>query len=216
MRSNNAWSDGAPTPTPTPDTRPSGSSGYSTPQTPQGRKYTDGVTHRVSRVVQFEGLRGRSTRAAVVLRYVAYVMLILGCAAVTQVSTDGIRNASGGGWFLLMSCTLITVTGAIATILYPNTRDEIIHRVRHYAFGIVALPGAILALFLKAAQSWMGSGDTLAATLGAAGPIVFLATIVLPAFVFVKEMFGIRTLNRSRLDDEEAVLLWTRQDGNQR
>jgi hypothetical protein len=212
MRKNDVWSDGAPTPRPA----PGGTSGYNAPTPASGRKYTDGVTQRVSRIVQFEGLRGRSTRAAVVLRYIAYALLTLGCAAVTQISTEGIRNATGGGWFLLMSCTLITATGAFATILYPNTRHEIIHRVRHYVFGIVAIPGAILALFLKAAQNWMGSGDTLAATLGAAGPIVFLATIVLPAFVFVKEMFGIRTLNRSRLDDEEAVLLWTRQDGIQR
>jgi len=213
MRSNDVWSDGAPTPERQSTT---GTSGYGVPENTTPPSFTTQVTDRVSRVVQFEGLRGRSTRAAVMLRYTAYALLILGCSAITQAATTGIRNASGGGLFLLLSCTMICLSGAFATMLYPNTRSEIIHRVRHYAFGIVAIPGTALALFLKAAQSWLGSGDTLASTLGAAGPVIFLATIVLPAFVFVKEMFGIRTLNRSRLDDEEAVLLWTRQDGSQR
>lgn len=216
MSKNGAWSDGAPQSAPAENPTPGGRSGYVNNPSAQSDRFTDRITSKVSRVVQFEGLRGRSTRAAVVLRYVAYVMLIAACASLTQYGTEGMRNAAGGGWFLLLSCTMIAATGAFATLMYPNMRDEIVHRVRHYAFGIVAVPGTMLALFLRAASSWLGSGDTLAATLGAAGPVVFLATIVLPAFVFVKEMFGIRTLNRSRLDDEEAVLLWTRQDGTQR
>lgn len=178
--------------------------------------FTENVSSKVSKVVQFEGLRGRSTRLSVIFRYFSYFLFALTCAIVTQGATSGMNNASGGGMFMLLSVTMITFSGAVSTMLYPNMRVEIVHRVRHYVFGIVSIPGTALALFLKAGESWLGSGDTLAATLGAAGPIVFLATIVLPAFVFVKEMFGIKTLNRSKLDDEEAVLLWTRQDGTQR
>ncbi|MFM7088859.1 MAG: hypothetical protein ACKOW9_05020 [Candidatus Paceibacterota bacterium] len=177
---------------------------------------TDNVSNKVSKVVQFEGLRGRSTRLSIIFRYFSYFLFVLTCSFVTQGATDGINNASGGGLFMLLSSSMIAVSGALSTMLYPNMRFDIVHRVRHYVFGIVCIPGTALALFLKAGQSWLGSGDTLASTLGAAGPIVFLATIVLPAFVFVKEMFGIKTLNRSKLDDEEAVLLWTRQDGTQR
>jgi hypothetical protein len=47
-------------------------------------------------------------------------------------------------------------------------------------------------------------------------PVVFLLTVVLPAFIFVKEIAGMRAIYRSTLDDQEAVTLWTRQDGLQR
>ena len=47
-------------------------------------------------------------------------------------------------------------------------------------------------------------------------PIVFLATVILPVFIFIKEMAGIRTLYRTKLDDQEQVSLWTRNDGLQR
>jgi hypothetical protein len=39
---------------------------------------------------------------------------------------------------------------------------------------------------------------------------------VLPSFIFVKEVTGMRSLYRSNLDDQEAVTLWTRQDGLQK
>jgi hypothetical protein len=113
---------------------------------------------------------------------------------------------------MLLSITSIIVVGAISTLFYINMRVTIVSRVRHYVFGLIALPGTLLAIFLKAASSWLGS-DTLGSTLGLALPIIFLATIILPAFVFAKEMMSIRSLNQSKLDDEEAVLLWTRQDG---
>lgn len=207
---NDFFADGAPArahtpqgPVPTGDT------------TPQGDRITERATRAVSRLQQFEGLRGRSTRAALALRYVAYLLSIVLFSALTQAATRGIKYAEGGGVFMLLSCTTISVVGAVATLFYVNLRNEIIARVRHYIFGIVLLPGTLLALFLFVTKSWWGE-DTFSSTLSMALPVVFLVTVVLPAFIFVKEIAGMRAIYRSTLDDQEAVTLWTRQDGLQR
>lgn len=198
-----AWSDGSPQST-TPSAEHQGAGRYTSRVT--------GAVQRVSRLHQFEGSRGVSSRAAVVFRHVTYMLIVLLCSALTQAATAGIKNAQGGGWFMMLACTSVVTIGAVSTLFYVNLRNTIVERVRHYVFGIIALPGTMLALFIKAAQSWLGS-DTLGSTLGAALPVLFLATVIIPAFVFAKEMMGIRTLHLSKLDDEEAVRLWTRQDG---
>jgi len=192
-----------------------GRSGY--PLNPSKEKFTDRVTNRVNRVRQFEGPRGVSSRAALVIKYVNYVLLaLLGCG-LTGLATDGVRFAAGGGTFMLFSVVTVAFVGAISTMFYVNLRNEIVERVRHYIFGIILFPGTMLAFVLRALQEWEWVNEgTLGTTLQAALPAIFLATVVLPAIVFVKEMVGIRTLHRSRLDDEEAVHLWTRHDGLQR
>jgi hypothetical protein len=188
----------------------------SSPQEIQGAgRYTHKITdvaQRVSRIRQFEGHRGVSTRASVVLRHISYILTVFLCSAITQASTAGIKNAQGGGLFMLLACTVVIAIGAISTLFYVNLRNTIVQRVRHYVFGIIAFPGTVIALFLSAAQTWL-SKDALGSTLGAALPVLFLATVIIPAFVFAKEMMGIRSLHLSKLDDEEAVKLWTRQDG---
>jgi hypothetical protein len=178
-------------------------------------RITDRATRAVSRLQQFEGLRGRSTRAALALRYVAYLFTIVVLSALTQGATDDIKYAEGGGVFMLLSCTTISVVGSVATLFYVNLRNEIIARVRHYIFGIILFPGTLLALFLYVTKSWWGQ-DTFSSTLSMALPVVFLVTVVLPAFIFVKEIAGMRAIYRSTLDDQEAVSLWSRQDGLQR
>jgi hypothetical protein len=186
---------------------------------PESQMGADSITERatraVSRLQQFEGLRGRSTRAALALRYVASLLSVVVFSALTQGATDGIKYAEGGGVFMLLSCTTISVVGAIATLFYVNLRNEILARVRHYLFGIVLFPGTLLALFLHVTKSWWGQ-DSISSTLSMALPVVFLLTVVLPAFIFVKEIAGMRAIYRSTLDDQEAVTLWTRQDGLQR
>ena len=178
-------------------------------------KITDRVTRTVNRISQFEGLRGRSTRNSLFFRYISYMLIIIASSALTQGATLGIRYAEGGGIFMLLSCTSITVVGAIATLFYVNLRNEIISRIRHYVFGIICFPGVLLALFLYATSSWWGD-DAFSNTLSTALPVIFLVTVVLPAFIFIKEIAGMRTIYRSTLDDEEAVALWSRQDGLQR
>jgi hypothetical protein len=182
---------------------------------PNSTRITDRATRAASRLMQFEGLRGRSTRASLVLRYISYILVIVAGSALTQGATEGIKYAEGGGIFMLLSITSISVVGAVATLFYVNLRNEIIARVRHYIFGIILFPGSLLALFLFATASWWGT-DTISTTLATALPVIFLVTVVLPAFIFIKEIAGMRTIYRSTLDDEEAVALWTRQDGLQR
>ena len=173
-------------------------------------RFTDDVSARVSRMIQFEGLRGRSTRASLVFRYISWFLAVMLTSSLTQVLTSGVKNVSGGGWFMLLCSTTICAVGAAATMMYPNIRPEVVHRTRFYVFNVVCLPGTLFAGLIKTSQQWLGD-DTLGQTLGLAIPLIFLSTLVLPALVFVKEIIGMRGVSRSRLDDQEAVLLWTRQ-----
>jgi hypothetical protein len=206
---NDFFADGAP------QNRPAVAAGHPSQTTQQSDRVTDRATRAVSRLQQFEGLRGRSTRASLVFRYMTYVLSIMLFSALTQGATEGIRYAEDGGLFMLLSCTTISVVGAISTLFYVNLRNEILARVRHYIFGIVLLPGTLLAIFLFVTKSWWGT-DTFSSTLSMALPVIFLVTVVMPAFIFVKEIAGMRAIYRSTLDDQEAVTLWTRQDGLQR
>lgn len=216
---------GAPTATGVPYGAGAGSDGISAPpggpgpggplggQPNRPRKVTDVVTERVSRVQQFEGLRGRATRSALALKYVVYFCAVLLASGLTQLATNGVRFASGGGVFLLVASAVIVVTGAISSLFYVNLRNEIVERVRHYIFGITLIPGMMVALLLRAVQQWEWANEgSLGTTLQMALPAVFLATVALPGMIFIKEMLGIRTIHRSKLDDQEAVALWTRQD----
>ena len=206
---NDFFSDGAPT-----------SQQFLTQQqypteVPGTQRITDRATRVASRLTQFEGLRGRSTRASLVARYISYILTIIFGSGLTQAATQGVKYAEGGGIFMLISCTSVSVVGAAATLFYVNLRNEIIARVRHYIFGIIIFPGTLLALFIYATASWWGA-DTFSTTVSTALPVLFLVTVVLPAFIFVKEIAGMRSIYRSTLDDEEAVALWSRQDGLQR
>ena len=46
-------------------------------------------------------------------------------------------------------------------------------------------------------------------------PMVYFATVVIPPVLFIKMLAQMRTLHRARLDDEELMGIWTRQDGKQ-
>lgn len=177
--------------------------------------YTDSVTNYFNRIKKIEGLRGISNRSSVMFKYISYFFSILLFSSLTQALTDGIQYAQGGGIYMLLSCTTISFTGAIATFFYTNLRNELIAKIKHYIFGIIILPGTLLAGFLNITKSFWGD-DTLSSTLALAVPVVFLVTVVLPSFIFVKEVTGMRSLYRSNLDDQEAVTLWTRQDGLQK
>lgn len=177
--------------------------------------FTEKITNYANKIKYSEGIRGYSTRSALFLRYLSYFFTILISSSITQALTNNIQYAEGGGFYMLLSCSTIAFTGSIATLFYTNLRNEIISKVKHYIFGIIILPGVLLAGFLNITKNFWG-GDTLSSTLSLAIPVIFLVTVVLPAFIFVKEMSGLRSLHKSTLDDQEAVTLWTRQDGLQR
>lgn len=177
------------------------------------KSFTERISYKVSRILSLEGLRGKSSRYALLLKYISIFLSILILSSVTQYLTSGVKNVSGGGWFMLSCSTIILSVGAIATMMYPNMRSELIHKTKFYVINIICVPGAIFSLLIRFAQNWLGT-DTLGQTLGIAIPIIFLSTLILPALVYIKEIVGLRGVNRSKLDDEEAVLLWTRQFNN--
>jgi len=197
------------------------------PQKPETPKYSnvtytsknlntvEKITGIITKLRPNEGPRGVSTRLGVMLRYFSYFFFIIIFSAITQYFTADVSNARNGGLFMFLACTAVFFVGAISSLFYVNLRKEIVERVRHYSFGIILLPGTLISVFMKAADNWLGT-DTFGRTLGSAMPIVFLATVILPVFIFIKEMAGIRTLYRTKLDDQEQVSLWTRNDGLQR
>jgi len=178
---------------------------------------TEKATRRVSRIRQFEGLRGYSSRATLAVKYVNYFLLVLLGCGLTGYLTASVKGVSGGGMFMLFSITVIAVTGAVATLFYVNLRNDLVERVRNYIFAWVLFPGTLIAGTLRAFQTWEWANEgTLGNVLTIGLPLLFITSVILPMVVFVKEIVGIRTLHRSKLDDEESVQLWTRQDGLQR
>ena len=170
------------------------------------------LTSKVGSIRQFEGLRGRSTRATLAIKYINQFIIIILLAGVSE----GVPYASGGGKFMLFSCSVVALVGAGATLFYVNLRRELIEKVRHYIFGIILVPGTLIACLLKVLPNWSSAeGGELGGVLNSVLPSIFIAAVVLPALVFVKEILGIRTLHRSTMDDQEAVALWSRQDGLQ-
>ena len=79
---NGAWSDGAPVAqratsvSPSSGASDSRAAGQTRPAASRTIGMTERVAKRVSRVRQFEGQRGYSSRATLVLRYVNYFLLI--------------------------------------------------------------------------------------------------------------------------------------------
>lgn len=163
-----------------------------------------------------EGPRARSVRATVYLRHAVYLLVILLGAGVTQGLLSSMPEVNNGGVWMLFSAALILVTGAAGTLYYPAHRNEIISQTRHFLFGISLLPGFGLAVLMWATRGVLttqaGSSSVLDSAFQNALPLIFFATVIIPALIFVKVVAGMRNLHRSRLDDQEAIALWTRQD----
>jgi hypothetical protein len=162
-----------------------------------------------------EGPRGLSIRATVILRYALYMLAIMICAGTTQGMLATMPEVSNGGMWMLFSATLTLFTAAAGCAFYVNQRKEIIEQCRHFLFGIMLFPGTGLAVLMWATRGVVTSSTSssvLSSTFQNALPLVFFATVIIPALIFVKMIAGMRNLHRSRLDDQEAIALWTRQD----
>jgi len=177
--------------------------------------FVNKITHVFNYHRTIEGNRFISSRSNVFLRYIIFGLAIWFFSTMTEIFTSGINHISAGGKFMFFCDSVVASIGAISTLFYVNLRKEIIEKIRHYIFGIITIPGFIVALVMHYSIKWLGS-DTFGSTIAIAMPILFLATVVLPVFIFVKEIAGMRTLYRSKLDDQEQVILWTRNDGLQR
>lgn len=190
------------------------------PETPNQRgAYQD---PSVNHVRSIEGPRSVPVRAAVVLRYAMYAMVIFACSAITNWAfTSAGTGGNLAGAFMMGSAALMIGVGAFSTWFYPQSRKEIILQTRHYVFGISVIPGTAVALLYRMSQAWFkapAASDSIFASLTAnALPLVFFSAVIIPAVIFIGQQAGRRYLERSKLDDQEAVALWTRQsDGLQR
>ena len=163
--------------------------------------------------LRVEGPRGISARATVWLRHLGYFIAVILATSITQAALSHVANTASGGLWMLGALTVIYVTATIGTIYFPDARHELLEEARHYAFGIIMIPGVTLAILMWAASHFMSnsSTDVFAHTLGIALPIVYVATVLIPAVLFVRLVSGRRYFSMSRGDDEKAMRTYTRQ-----
>lgn len=202
------------------DGAPMGGAAGSGPRVPQPHRSYAPEPRGLHRIRQFEGPRGYSTRAAVYLRYVGYLLVIIMCSSFCQAAFAGEdRWRNGGKWMLFAAC-LTLATGAVGTWTTANLRNEIVTQTRHFLFGLTVWPGVGIAAIMWAARGLTSgadlNGDAFLSLISNALPIVYFCTVIIPPIVFIKTISGMRTLHRSHLDDEEMMRMYTRQDSMQR
>ncbi len=226
-----AYADGAPPvapprPTPTYQGSPSPytiTSPYSIPteyeHAPEG--IVARTTRAASRIRTFEGPRGYATRGALIAKNVSAFCGLLACIALTHWCFSAIPTWRFGGMVMLYAVALMFAVCFVGTVLYADSRHEIARQCRHFTYGITVLPGTALAIFMRVVHSALAgsaSDDMFVSLLrGNALPLVYFSVAVIPAFVYAKYVFGgIRSANRSALNDEELLATYMRQDGWQR
>lgn len=186
----------------------------------QGRlsRMTAGVRSTLAEVRRTEGDRGVATRWSVMFRHVAYLggILVTGLLVGAYPSLGQLATQ-----LLLVSCGLIIVSAAVASVFYPTERRNLTEQMRFFLFGVVCFPAAVLGALLSVVQNAGGgsghavssSGDAVMINLAhTALPYLFWATVVVPPFIFVKMVVGLRKIHRDRTDDEEMMSKLSRQD----
>lgn len=217
-----AYADGAPLNSGAPPAFDASPDGVAITPPPVQGSVVDRATRAVGRIRTIEGPRGIAERSTVVVRHVGQFVVILLSCGVTHWAFAPQPSWRYGGLVMLYSIAFIMVVAAVGTVLYADSRMDVVRQARHFAFGIVALPGAALALFMRLInQALTGPGteeDMFVSVLRGNGlPLVFFSLVTIPAVVFAKYVFGgIRSANRSALTDEEMLATYTRQDGWQR
>lgn len=167
-----------------------------------------------------EGRRASATRMTVYLKYAGFFLATILAALLTNGFLQSAGTTSYGGSLMWFSATIMYVTAAAGTMLFPQNRTEIIAQMRHYVFGLSLFPGTGIAAIIWAMRDILTSptagSDTLAALINFAVPAVFITTVVLPPIIFIKAVAGYYSLRRSTATDEEMVASFTRQDMGQR
>jgi hypothetical protein len=165
-----------------------------------------------------EGLRALPTRTAVAVKYLAAYLAVLGAVAINgwAFAGAGLGNAAA---FLFVSVALVAVTVVVASWFYPQSRREIIDQGRDFMTWALA-GGTVIAVLYRGAIAWLGSDgstdDFLVSLTRNALPYLWYFNVVATAVVFVVIQARRRYLERSKLDDQEAVGRWSRQDSLQR
>jgi hypothetical protein len=142
------------------------------------------------------------------------MLTVLACTGLTQGLLRTMPTVANGGMWMLFSATLTLVTAATGCAFFTNHRNEIIEQCRHFLFGIMLFPGTGIAVLMWAtrAATASSSSSVLSSAFTNALPLLFFATVIIPSLIYIKVIAGMRNLHRSRLDDQAAVALWTRQD----
>lgn len=169
----------------------------------------------VDNVRATEGDRGLAARKALAFKYAAYAATIAVCVGVVNAAFAGTSWASAPK-ILAVAVTVITVTAAAGTVFASADRPDIIDQFRHYLFGLTLFPATGIAIFSAAMRSYSAdpsNGDNFIGLLSNSLPMIYAFTAFAPALVFVKVIAGMRTINRSTLDDQETIAAYTRQDG---
>jgi hypothetical protein len=167
----------------------------------------------VKEITRSQGPRGFATRGGVVMKYAGWLGLLVLSSVITQAATSGIPLLNNSGTWMYTMAAIQCVTAGLGMIAFANNRNEIMMMLRHYLFGLSVLPGTVIAITIWATYSTLIGiqNSSMASVLTEALPWAFFIAIFIPAIVFVKYITGLRTLNRTNLDDQEAVSLWTRQ-----
>lgn len=166
-----------------------------------------------------EGPRGLSVRTTVYLRYIGYMFVIVFGSAVSHWCFSQTAWWAGG-YVMFAGSVLMTVTAAVGTWFFTNNRHEVIEQFKHYTIGIAVIPGTAIAVVNWTAQGLfhgpMAQTDAFMSAMGSALPILYFVTVVVPSVIFIKVVAGLRTIHRSRLDDQEAWEAYSRIDKLQR
>lgn len=188
---------------------------------PEEGSTVERVIKTATRIRQFEGWRGYTNRTLVAMRQVGAILTLIGCYLLADWSFASRSTLRFGGEMLLFAVAFIQVCAAVGTVIYAESRYQIVDQARHFTFGIVALPGAALALFIRIIDSAIGdsAGDDVftGMLMGNGLPLVYFSVVMIPAFVFAKYIFGgLRAVNRKALADEETMAAYMRHDKLQR
>lgn len=154
-----------------------------------------------------EGDRGIAARLGVLARYAAYLLgMVLFSFAIGALPSTGKLSSQ----LTLASVTLITASAPAGIVFYPDKRNELVSQARFWIFGVVLFPALVLGALLGVVHlntplSSAPHSDQVLVNLARGGiPYLFWATIVVPPFLFIKTIVGLRKLHRDSRDAEDV------------
>lgn len=176
------------------------------------------LVERLSRRWRSEGPGAPATRASVWLKHLTYLVVTLLCVAVVHAAYSVDPALRVGGYLLLTSMTIMYATAAVGTLVHADSRDEIADLLRRFAFSYVLFPATGIAVLFWALHQLdvANEGDMLYRLVYEGLTWLFVLDVFFPMAIFIKSVVGFRTLKKSKMDPEEEMGLWTRQDGLQR
>lgn len=181
------------------------------PHAPKPRPW-DGLVGAVQEAVRdiryAEGERGMAARGGIVLRYVAYLLAVIVVAFVIR-ALPSIGDLALN--LVIASAALMYAAAAIGIIVYPDQRREIVAQVRFMTFGVMLFPALLLGALVglinahSVLPSAAPSDQALVGITRNAAPYLFWASVVVPPFIFIKTIVGMRKLHREQRDIEQSI-----------